>query len=107
MRLRASERKRRGIISRNGNDPGAIRVHSNIDFLVFQEYARSSNAVIIIRAEPTKLSIFTNQGQPALLLVTVEPRSSSALKAALKKIAQMVCMQAPPFDLQMLEEQFN
>jgi hypothetical protein len=26
------------------------------------------------------------------------------LKAALKKIAQLDCMQAPPFDLQMLEE---
>jgi hypothetical protein len=26
------------------------------------------------------------------------------LKAALSKIAQMECMQAPPFDLQMLEE---
>ena len=37
-------------------------------------------------------------------VVTVEPCRSSALKAALKKIAQMDCMQAPPFDLQMLEE---
>jgi homoserine dehydrogenase len=37
-------------------------------------------------------------------VVTVEPCRSSALKAALSKIAQMECMQAPPFDLQMLEE---
>jgi homoserine dehydrogenase len=37
-------------------------------------------------------------------VVTVEPCRSSALKAALTKIAQMDCMQAPPFDLQMLEE---
>jgi homoserine dehydrogenase len=37
-------------------------------------------------------------------VVTVEPCRSSALKAALKKIAQLDCMQAPPFDLQMLEE---
>ena len=37
-------------------------------------------------------------------VVTVEPCPSSALKAALKKIAQLDCMQAPPFDLQMLEE---
>jgi homoserine dehydrogenase len=37
-------------------------------------------------------------------VVTVEPCPSSALKAALKKIAQMDCMQEPPLDLQMLEE---
>jgi homoserine dehydrogenase len=37
-------------------------------------------------------------------VVTVEPCRSSALKAALTKIAQTDCMQAPPFDLQMLEE---
>jgi homoserine dehydrogenase len=37
-------------------------------------------------------------------VVTVEPCPSSALKAALKKIAQLDCMQSPPFDLQMLEE---
>ncbi len=37
-------------------------------------------------------------------VVTVEPCRSSALKAALSKIAQMDCMQAPPVDLQMLEE---
>ena len=37
-------------------------------------------------------------------VVTVEPCPSSALKAALKKIAQLDCMQAIPFDLQMLEE---
>jgi homoserine dehydrogenase len=37
-------------------------------------------------------------------VVTVEPCPSSALKTALKKIAQMDCMQAAPFDLQMLEE---
>ena len=37
-------------------------------------------------------------------VVTVEPCRSSALKAALKKIAQLDCMQAPPFDLQMLED---
>jgi homoserine dehydrogenase len=37
-------------------------------------------------------------------VVTVEPCRSSALKAALKKIAKLDCMQAPPFDLQMLEE---
>jgi homoserine dehydrogenase len=36
-------------------------------------------------------------------VVTVEPCRSSALKAALSKIAQMDCMQAPPVDLQMLE----
>ena len=37
-------------------------------------------------------------------VVTVEPCPSSKLKAALKKIAQLDCMQSPPFDLQMLEE---
>jgi homoserine dehydrogenase len=37
-------------------------------------------------------------------VVTVEPCPSSALKAALKKIAQLDCMQTAPFDLQMLEE---
>jgi homoserine dehydrogenase len=37
-------------------------------------------------------------------VVTVEACPSSALKAALKKIAQLDCMQAAPFDLQMLEE---
>jgi homoserine dehydrogenase len=37
-------------------------------------------------------------------VVTVEPCRTSALKAALSKIAQMDCMQAPPVDLQMLEE---
>ena len=37
-------------------------------------------------------------------VVTVEPCKSSALKAALSKIGQMDCMQAPPFDMQMLEE---
>src|SRR6201996_4058402 len=37
-------------------------------------------------------------------VVTVEPCRSSALKAALRKIAQLDCMQAPPFDLQMLED---
>src|SRR6201996_375107 len=37
-------------------------------------------------------------------VVTVEPCRSSALKTALKKIAQLDCMQAAPFDLQMLEE---
>jgi homoserine dehydrogenase len=37
-------------------------------------------------------------------VVTVEPCPSSALKKALKKIAQLDCMQAAPFDLQMLEE---
>ena len=36
-------------------------------------------------------------------VVTVEPCRSSALKAALSKIAQMDCMQVPPVDLQMLE----
>jgi homoserine dehydrogenase len=36
-------------------------------------------------------------------VVTVEPCPISALKAALAKIAQMECMQAPPVDLQMLE----
>jgi homoserine dehydrogenase len=40
-------------------------------------------------------------------VVTVEPCRSSALKAALTQIAQMECMQAPPFDLQMLEEQLS
>jgi homoserine dehydrogenase len=40
-------------------------------------------------------------------VVTVEPCRSSALKAALGKIAQMDCMQAPPVDLQMLEEHFT
>jgi homoserine dehydrogenase len=35
-------------------------------------------------------------------VVTVEPCPSSALKTALKKIARLDCMQAPPFDLQML-----
>ena len=40
-------------------------------------------------------------------VVTVEPCPSSALKAALKKIAQMDCMQAAPLDLQMLEEQLT
>jgi homoserine dehydrogenase len=37
-------------------------------------------------------------------VVTVEPCPGSALKAALKKIAQLDCMQSAPFDLQMLEE---
>jgi homoserine dehydrogenase len=37
-------------------------------------------------------------------VVTVEPCPSSKLKAALKKIAQLDCMQSSPFDLQMLEE---
>jgi homoserine dehydrogenase len=37
-------------------------------------------------------------------VMTVEPCPSSALKAALKKIAQLDCMQSPPLDLQMLEE---
>jgi homoserine dehydrogenase len=37
-------------------------------------------------------------------VVTVEPCPSSALKAALAKIAKMDCMQSPPVDLQMLEE---
>jgi homoserine dehydrogenase len=37
-------------------------------------------------------------------VMTVEPCPSSALKTALKKIAQMDCMQSPPFDLQMLED---
>jgi homoserine dehydrogenase len=37
-------------------------------------------------------------------VVTVEPCPGSALKAALKKIARLDCMQAAPFDLQMLEE---
>lgn len=36
-------------------------------------------------------------------VVTVEPCRSSALKAALGKIARMDCMQAPPVDLQILE----
>jgi homoserine dehydrogenase len=36
-------------------------------------------------------------------VVTVEPCPSSALKAALTRIARSDCMQAPPFDLQMLE----
>jgi hypothetical protein len=36
-------------------------------------------------------------------VVTVEPCPISALKAALARIAQMECMQAPPVDLQMLE----
>ena len=40
-------------------------------------------------------------------VVTVEPCRSSALKAALAKIARLDCMQAPPFDLQMLEEQLS
>jgi len=40
-------------------------------------------------------------------VVTVEPCRSSALKAALAKIARLDCMQAPPFDLQMLEEQHS
>jgi len=40
-------------------------------------------------------------------VVTVEPCRSSALKAALAKIARLDCMQAPPVDLQMLEEQFS
>ena len=39
-------------------------------------------------------------------VVTVEPCPGNALKAALKKIAQMDAMQAPPLDLQMLEDQF-
>jgi hypothetical protein len=38
------------------------------------------------------------------VVVTVEPCPSSALKAALKTITQLDCMQAPPFDLKMLEE---
>jgi homoserine dehydrogenase len=37
-------------------------------------------------------------------VVTVEPCPGSALRAALKKIARLDCMQAPPLDLQMLEE---
>ncbi|MGC2402003.1 MAG: homoserine dehydrogenase [Acidobacteriaceae bacterium] len=37
-------------------------------------------------------------------VVTTEPCPGSALKAALKKIARLDCMQAPPLDLQMLED---
>jgi homoserine dehydrogenase len=37
-------------------------------------------------------------------VMTVEPCPGSALKAALKKIARLNCMQAPPLDLQILED---
>jgi hypothetical protein len=37
-------------------------------------------------------------------VITTEPCPGSALKAALKKIARLDCMQAPPLDLQMLED---
>jgi homoserine dehydrogenase len=38
-------------------------------------------------------------------VVTVEPCSSSALKVALTEIAKMDCLEEPPLDLQMLEEE--
>jgi homoserine dehydrogenase len=51
-------------------------------------------------------ALLQKPGYPKDLLpfvVTVEPCPSSALKAALGKIAKMDCMQAAPVDLQMLE----